>query len=88
MSDGKFTDLSKDEIANLGMSGKMQFLKDAMKDGIFTAPLTQRREQIRELLITKLDSDEQILWYGQPDPEVAAARSSRKLWSSTNASTF
>lgn len=47
---------------------------------MFDAPLSYDPEQIKDLLRTKLDSGEKILWYGQPDPELAAKRSSSWFW--------
>ncbi len=72
-------DLTPDQFAQLSVGDKLRTIKDYFDDSMFKAPLTTDRERMREMLREKLGT-EKILWYGQPDPEITASRSSRTFW--------
>ncbi len=72
-------DMTPEQFAELNVGDKLRTLKDHFDDSIIKAPLTTDREQMRNMLREKL-GNEKILWYGQPDPDIVASRSSRMFW--------
>ena len=67
----------KDEKKELFDAEQFKLL---LHQSMFDAPLTYDVEQKRELLLSKLDAGEKILWYGQPDASLAERRSPRLVW--------